>query len=327
MKYQIEYNELKNKINNSNKIAIFWHDYVDWDCIGSMLWLGTLLQNMNKSVTYHTSYTPSKKFNRVTNIESIKTDFDYGEYDMVIRIDFNNPDRISKFRSEYFWSQNLYIIDHHPWSKDLWAINIVDTDQSSACEVIRDFLYNEFSDLITANISTYLLYGTMSDTWSFRHEKDSHKTLKTASEMIKFWANKKLITENITTKYNKNYFEFLKVFLDRITEYSGIVYAYVLSSDLDAMETNDIEEFETFRNFIWNYEWAKISIYITEPERGALKFSMRSDLWIVWDIAIKLGWWWHPKAAWFKIKINKNDDIQKIIKDKISEIKILSTIS
>ena len=37
------------KIEQSQKIAIFCHENPDWDAIGSLLWLGTLLENMWKN--------------------------------------------------------------------------------------------------------------------------------------------------------------------------------------------------------------------------------------------------------------------------------------
>ena len=327
MKYIKEYKELENKIANSNNIAIFWHDYVDWDCIWSMLWLGCLLEKIGKNITYHTSYQISSRFDRVPNINLIKTNFDYNDYDMIIFVDFNSLDRISQFNSSYFKYENTYIFDHHPWNAYLWAINIIDTNKSSACEVIWNFIDYIYSDLIDDEISTYLLLWVITDTGNFEYEKDSEETFFTVSEMIKKWADKKFISNNLLPKYNENYFNFLKIFINRITKISKIVYSYILLSDSDVLWSQDIDDLQDFRNFIRYYKWAELSIYITEIKQNILKFSMRSKSWIAWPIAGYFWWWWHPNAWSFQIKIKENQNIISKINTKISEINNLPIIS
>ena len=324
MKYQKQYEQLKNKITNSKSIAIFWHDYIDGDCIWSMLWFGSLLTNMQKNVSYFTWHKPAKKFDRIPNINFIKTDFDYREYDMIIRVDFNSTDRISKFDSSYFESKNIYILDHHPSTQILWITNIIDTDKSSACEIIWNFIDYIYSDLITPEISTYLLLWMMTDTGNFEYEKNSEEIFGIATNMIKKWANKKFIVNNLLPKYDQSYFDFLKIFVNRITKKEKIVYAYILLSDLQNFEIENIDDIPNFRNFIMNYEWVDLSIYITQLNKDKLKFSMRSKSWIAWPIAEYFWWWWHPNAWSFKIK--QNQDILSEINNKISEINNLPII-
>ncbi len=42
--------QCKTKISNANKIAIFGHESVDGDAIGSMLGFGTLLEKLGKEI-------------------------------------------------------------------------------------------------------------------------------------------------------------------------------------------------------------------------------------------------------------------------------------
>lgn len=75
-------------IENAKKIAIFGHMSPDGDCIGAMLGLGRLLEKQKKNVSYFVPNKPSKVFDFVKNIKRIKTNFDYGNYDLLIFVDF-----------------------------------------------------------------------------------------------------------------------------------------------------------------------------------------------------------------------------------------------
>jgi phosphoesterase RecJ-like protein len=78
----------KHMIENAKKIAIFGHMSPDGDCIGAMLGLGRLLEKQKKNVSYFVPNKPSKVFDFVKNIKRIKTNFDYGNYDLLIFVDF-----------------------------------------------------------------------------------------------------------------------------------------------------------------------------------------------------------------------------------------------
>lgn len=313
--------KLINKISNSKKIAIFGHDYVDGDCIGSMLWLWSILQSMDKSISYFTSYEPSKTLSRIPKIDQIKTEFDYENYDIIFILDMNRINRMSKFYNlEYFQNQYTVIIDHHPWSQDISPnINILDTSASSACELIWSYIYEEYSDFITSDIATYFLLWIITDTNRYIYEKNSIKTLEISLQLLQKWANKAFILQNLENQYNQNQLNLLNIFIPRIQSLDWITYSYILDQDLQSQDISDTSEISYLRQFISQYTWTDLSIFITQKDIHKLDFSMRAKKWSAWYIARKFGGWWHDNAASFAVVI-WSQNISKIIKQNIKKI-------
>lgn len=314
--------ELKNQISNSQKIAIFGHDYIDWDCIGATLGFWAVLEKLGKKVSYFTSYSIYKNLSWIEWIQKYNYNFDYKSYDIVFVLDFQRFDRLSKIDTGYFVWRKTFMIDHHPWDQDIEpTYKIIDTSASSACELIWEYVYELYSDLIDAKIANYFLIGTITDTWFFEYEKDSISTFRNTSQMIEKWADKKYILQKLKPSYDAVYFNFLKKFIDRINYEDGIVYSYILQSDTSEARVDKLDDLWYFRDYIRYYEWAELSIYISQKEKNVMSFSMRSTEWIAGPIARNFGGWWHPNAWSFNIILQDWQDVHELISQTISDIK------
>jgi nanoRNase/pAp phosphatase (c-di-AMP/oligoRNAs hydrolase) len=89
--------QLKNELNRGTKWAIFSHQYVDGDAVGSMLAMRQMLLIMCKEVDCYTTDKPSKIFDWVKNIDIIQTAIDYNQrYAGLIFVDFTEYKRIDR---------------------------------------------------------------------------------------------------------------------------------------------------------------------------------------------------------------------------------------
>jgi len=59
--------------------------------------LGYILEKLGKKVSYFSPDQPNPCFNFLSEIEKIKTNFDYATYDLLIFLDFSPYSRIKKF--------------------------------------------------------------------------------------------------------------------------------------------------------------------------------------------------------------------------------------
>lgn len=315
---------LKNKIKSSTSIAIFGHDYIDWDCVGSMLGLWTILENMWKHVTYYTSYTPSNHLSWVEEIDKISTEFDFQDRDVVILVDCNKYTRISRFyeiNPNYFKNNYTIIIDHHLYDKEVWNLNLIDTTSSSCCEVIWEISKQIFEDdMIDKNVANYLCLGTISDTGNFEYEKDTIRTFSNILEMIKKWADKRYLVENLQ-KFTSQEASFVWKFIGRYNIEWNIWYTYITQVDL--LDYNiDKEQAKAGQSIIKNIIWIPISIVFSDigGEYGASMRTSRDDI----NLSEIAKQWWgggHKKAAAFKIISEKwfIDWIEEIV-EKINHI-------
>lgn len=81
-------------LEKAQKIALFGHEHIDGDALGSILGLGKLLEKQGKQVSYFTPHQPSRVFDFLQLGEKIQYQFDYGEYDLLVFLDFNQYQRI-----------------------------------------------------------------------------------------------------------------------------------------------------------------------------------------------------------------------------------------
>lgn len=307
-------------LESSNKIAIFWHENIDWDCIWSMLWLWKLLEKQWKKIAYFTPSEPSKIFNFLPDVKKIKTNFDYAKYDLLIFTDFTGYSRISKFtenKSKYFDDNKLIIIDHHPEnSTPKHAILKKDIHSISACEIVFETTYKRRKKYYDKDIATYLYLGLTTDSGNFRFDQwaQTPRIFKNALKLINLWADKKSIVENIFRTKTFQSIKFMQKVLDRMLQDWNIVYSYYQDSELSKYKLD--EEEAVYGQFVMQDIMGPDIVVLFKKIWKFIKWSIRSKKADVSKIAQSFWWWWHRNASGFKVefKSNFNKEIKEIIK-------------
>jgi bifunctional oligoribonuclease and PAP phosphatase NrnA len=153
--------QLKDELNRGDKRAIFSHQYVDGDAVGSMLAMRQVLSDMGKAVDCYTTNKPSKIFDRVTDISQIQTAIDYNQrYTGLIFVDFTEYKRIEALtlgHEDWFDSHHKIIIDHHEVqaTTPLTTAYIV-PEITSACELLYEIWSSINMSVITPVVATHL---------------------------------------------------------------------------------------------------------------------------------------------------------------------------
>lgn len=86
--------QIKATLDSAQKIALFGHEHIDGDALGAILGLGKLLEKQGKQVSYFTPNSPSRVFDFLELEEKLQCSFDYGDYDLLVFLDFNQYQRI-----------------------------------------------------------------------------------------------------------------------------------------------------------------------------------------------------------------------------------------
>lgn len=316
-------NQITSKIESAQKIAIFGHDNPDGDAIWSMLWLWRLLEKLWKDVFYFTPSTPSKVFSFLKWFEKIKDKFDYGYYNLLIFVDFSDNSRLWKLiknKEHYFQENDTIVLDHHQGNNHPSnRTTIKDVNATSTCEIIFENTINIREKYYDSEIATYLYLGLTTDSGNFRYDQNHERILKNALELIKLWADKKLIIDNFINNKSIGTIQFLKVLLDRLKQKWDILYTYY---DLDELIKYDIDNEQAWYGLtiIQEIKWPKVIMTIRKNWDLA-KWSLRSVNTNVEEIAKTFGGGWHIKAAWFAVPIKTNFETTKNeIIDKISNL-------
>lgn len=171
------------KIKEYDKIVIFRHKRPDGDAVGSTLGLREILR---------LSY-PEKQIMVINNDRSDYTAFlgdedsahadDFFADALGIIIDTATTERISN--PQYALCRERIKIDHHINVQEYGEICWVESERSSACEMIAAF-YEAFRDelKISSEAATYIYTGMVTDSGRFRFRSVSGDTMRLAGMLL-----------------------------------------------------------------------------------------------------------------------------------------------
>lgn len=305
----------------AKNIAMFGHINPDWDCVWSLLWLGTLLTKQWKQVSYFTPTAPGNVFWFLPNIDKIQTTFDYGTYDLLVFVDFWDYARIQEFyewHEWYFQDHTIVVLDHHI-SKWFDTNRLVKSDHTatSACEVILETTYPWRPELYDSQIATYFYLGVTTDSWNFCYDEQHERVFTNALKLIILWADKDAIINNVIRRRSFKWVKMMERLFSRLQQKGGLIYTWYILQDLEEIGVNH-DEADLGQIVIQDIDDAIVTCIFRE-QNGTFHGSLRSKTWNVEQIASSFGGWWHSHAAWFKLPREGEfqDQINKI-SDKIT---------
>jgi len=193
---QENFNQLKNKIENSNKILLINHKRMDPDAFGSLSAFYYILKdNLPKKVKAVNDDPRPDNFAFLDENQIFEPKLNLKEFspDLIISFDAASTDQlwgIYKNNKEIFENTDLIVIDHHITNPWFWNINIIDTKASSTCELVYEILENfNWTKYITPKIATLLNTGMLTDTNIYYNQNTTSKTLETAAKLLKLWSD------------------------------------------------------------------------------------------------------------------------------------------
>lgn len=316
---------IKNKLEQADKLAIFWHQSIDWDAIWSMFWLWLQLEKLWKNVSYFTPDAPSNSFSFLP-IWNLQTEFDYWKYDLIVFVDFSTYNMIKKFTEwyeNYFNNNEKVVIDHHIFSAELPNSEEFRDDSSiSAAQLVFELTTEWWQNLIDSQVATFLLTWIMTDSWNFRFDewKESIRVSRNNLLLLEKWAQKKLIIDNIFRSKTYEDLEFMQIILWRMQKHNDIIYSRYTQRELEQYWLHpDSADYALY--LICDIKDQDLVILWKEKD-DCVKISLRAK----WkyncrDIAQQFWWWWHANAAWCSIA--KAWDLGALVKNFVLQVEEL----
>ena len=326
--------EIREILEKNQTFALFGHEYIDGDALWAILGLGRLLEKQWKTVSYFTPYAPSRVFSFLNWEKKVKTEFDYWKYDVLVFLDFNSYKRISAFtngREEYFDPMQKVIIDHH--KPELEPVNTAiyrDPEEISTCSLLYGLCSEWWPELIDSEVATYLYMGLSTDSGNFRYDEgeQSVRVFQIAANLLKLWAQKKVIIDEIFRNKTYRSVQFMQLLLSRMQkvkfqlpspekETVNLIYSFYEDTELEQYAVDHDEAdyglyiMQDIRNNDLVVLFKKVGIY--------LKASLRSRGGADCAALARSFWWWgHHNAAGFKIQ--GSGYLEKDIADSIKQI-------
>ncbi len=315
------FDQINNKIKESNNIAIISHRFPDADTIWSItaFYEAMKINFPEKRVEIINFDWINNSLSFIPNSDKIIKEFKKEDYDLLIFLD------VAVLTHSWFnWNLNNFIndifvinIDHHKSNSYYWNINLVDISSTSVTIIVYKFLKN-FNYKINKNIATSLLAWIYTDSWSFCNPNTNPETFFIARDLVLVWWDIQIINSNLFFNNNKCFLDLLSIIFWRLKVTKGNFAVSYLTKD-DMIKWNFwYEDLDSIVWRLWLLEGVDYVLFLYE-KWNLVKWSLRTinDNIDLSQIASLYWWWWHKKASAFtlewKIKIidSKNIWIEK----------------
>jgi len=197
-------NQIRDKIDNAERVMIVPHRGPDGDALGSLLGLKKVLEEK-----FHKEVIPivdsverlPQELSFLPGFSSIRDSFKNNEADLVIFVDHNEFSRTGFHRIKPNWEQSvrdLVIIDHHETLSEPRVPDavVLSNPQSPSTTMLLHELFQLWDVNITADLATCLLLGIITDTDSFRNTNTTPEAMDSASELVRIGADRRRIFDD-----------------------------------------------------------------------------------------------------------------------------------
>ncbi len=215
-----------NKIKENECIMLFRHVRNDGDCVGATKGFKAILQASFPEKEIHLIDHETAAYLAFMGPEDEEVADEVYENALAIVLDTGSEARISN--KKYKLCKEVIKIDHHIPLENYGAINWVEEERSSCCEMIVDF-YETFRDelVLTSEAATFLYTGMVTDSGRFKYSGVSGDTMRCAGTLLDVGVD----TDTLYARLYLEAFEYLKFKAHiynrmQITE-NGVAYIYV----------------------------------------------------------------------------------------------------
>ncbi|MCK9575015.1 MAG: bifunctional oligoribonuclease/PAP phosphatase NrnA [Clostridia bacterium] len=310
-------------IKHAQKIAICGHIKTDADSLGSTSALYYALLKMNKIVDIFCDDIPSFNYNFIGTSEILNKN-QKNKYDLFIVIDTATADRLGIYTKLIYKSAVIINIDHHSGNAKFGNINYIDSDVSSAGEIIFE-LIKLLGVEIDAKIATAIYAAISGDTGCFTFDNTKPETYYVAGDLLKLGANMKIVNFYLFKRNTKNRLKLISKMYNSFMYFENdkIIIIPVFFKDLE--ETGcSVYDTHTIVSHGLSIDSAEISVMITEEKPNKYTVSLRSkDKADSNKIAMHFGGGGHAKAAGFNISGDYNTIFNQILTECKNELEFI----
>jgi len=310
-------------VERNDNFLLITHSGPDGDAVGSTLGLfNALIENGKKVDSFFHEILPESYSPLIPeNLKQyLKKDFpDFSKYDMILCLDFSNPERFGKIDFTLYNSVN---IDHHPDNTKFAKQNYVFPDAAATAVIIFDILKN--SNLkISPDTATLLLTGLIMDTGGFRFQNTSPGALRYGAELLEAGAD---YTNIINSMFFSKPADLAKMEAEIISYHlktgcNGRFAWFFLSEEL--LDSFDIIEKDTegLIDLIRSIKGFEI-VAIMRQKGNGFRISLRSKhaQYSVGQVARKLNGGGHELAAGGFIPVETLEEAEEILEQEIEEL-------
>jgi len=299
-------NRIAEIIHQHDRFEIITHEGPDEDAVGSSRALAHALNSLGKSVRliYPTpipepllfTAEPRQKKGIVPEISIL---LDVSDVKLLGGV---NP------------QGKVVVIDHHRTNGTYGEASWIDSQKSSASEMVYD-LIRELAVEITPAIASNIYMGIFGDTGGFIHANTSPRVFKAAYELTKAGADASQIAYRLKRTRSLKYYHILCLVMDRLVQSGRIYGSYIRYQDFGAIRATP-DDASGIVEELASLSGAEMVVLLRELNPDTVHGSIRSK---GSDAALKtaraFGGGGHGMAAGFTQKGRADELIEQVIEE------------
>lgn len=274
--FETEFRTLEYVISKSERILLAAHNRPDPDTTGANAAFAEHLRERGKHVDIVCLNPFPDNLKGLLDEEFFHPDqLDLQSYDAVIACD--SVDRgFDTFADRFSEEQVIVLIDHHPDISLKGDVMIIDSEYSSASELLYLFFVS-IEARITKPMATALLTGILFDTGGLQHSNVSPSVMGIVSELMKRGAPLSRITQTIFTNKNISALKLWGKAFEKAKLHpgNGMLVTAVTKRDVDECQAS-IEDIGQVATILCAVPDAKFALVLSERDDLIVRASLRS---------------------------------------------------
>lgn len=295
----------------ANTVAVLSHIRPDGDAVGSVLGLGTALQEAGKTVQFVLNDGSSAVYRSLANSEKIQPVIN-APVDLVVVVDCSDLERLGAALPD---GRAVDInIDHHISNLNFGRVNLVEPQAAATAQVITHHLQTWGLGLSKASAEA-LLTGILTDTIGFRTSNVSAQTLRTAADLMDFGVDMPGIYHRVLIERS---YEALRLWgrgIENLQRQDAIVWGVLTAEDRKAAAYPGKDDAELI-SILSTLRDVDIAVLFVEQDAQHTKVSWRAKPGVdVSRVALHFGGGGHAPAAGAMITGTLDDIIHRVIEE------------
>lgn len=292
------FEEIKEKLDNSKRVAVVCHARPDGDALGSGVALCVALENAGKQAYMFCEDLPPEKFSFNPSFKRVKNVLPQTDFDMIVSVDCADMARMGIFSKRFKNFKNTTVnIDHHMTNEGYAKLNYV-KECPATCEIMTEFMISAGYE-VTEEIANLLMLGLITDSGNFVHQDVTENTFKIAAYLRARGADVNAINYNMFGRQTKARALLYGRTVNKMGFALGDKLAYLIISEKDMSECGaDKSLTEGFVDFPLTVDGVEVAVSLLEYKDNCYKASLRSKGKVnVNEIASSFGGGGHKLAS------------------------------
>lgn len=303
------YQEIGQKLIESQRILLVSHIRPDGDAVGSLLGLGLALQEAGKEVQMVLSDGVPANYRHLPGSQQV-TRRPNGDFDLIAVLDCSDLKRAGEALKGFTVPD--VNIDHHITNLLFARLNLVKPEAVATSEILAECL-PAWGLPITQPVASDLLTGLITDTIGFRTSNMTAKALRVAADLFETGVD---LPELYNLALAQKSFEAVRFWgagLERIERDGPVVWTTLMMEDRKTAGYGGRDDADLI-NVLSSIQGARIALIFVEQPNGAVKVSWRGQPGIdVSKIALSFGGGGHPAAAGAEVEGSLEDVRSKVL--------------